>query len=322
MGAKPFVTADRGAAFLDAIIESPKPRSLFTRVDSLLGDSEPINWSIGGMFPRGSLVAFTGPSATYKSFIGCDMACSLASGKPWFDRPTRFGPAFMLAGEGQRGLAKRFRAWSLFHSVSLESAPLYTSTRLPPMAVDPTAWVHIADEIDSLRDQFQSDPELVIVDTVARAMAGANENSAEDMGKLIGSLDSIRDRFGCSVLCVHHSGKDEAKGARGSSSFYAALDAEFRVKCVNSLVTLSSSKAKDWDPPEPIHFRPHVQTLDVMGEDGQPETSVVLVPAELGPDINAAKRRQAQELKAEGRSLRDIESITGISKSTLSRFLK
>ncbi|MBP1427148.1 hypothetical protein J0A81_12375, partial [Providencia rettgeri] len=57
---------------------------------------------------------------------------------------------------------------------------------------------------------------------------------------------------GATVLVVHHSGKDEAKGARGSSAFRAALDAEFNVRREdeNKALILSCTKMKDSEEPQ------------------------------------------------------------------------
>jgi hypothetical protein len=35
------------------------------------------------------------------------------------------GPVIFIAGEGQSGLARRFKAWSVTRHVSLNEAPLY-----------------------------------------------------------------------------------------------------------------------------------------------------------------------------------------------------
>lgn len=321
MGTESVAGADRGAAYLDGVKSAPAPTRLFTRMDRLLANAGPILWAIKGMFTHGSLVGITGPPATYKSFLVNDIACCYATGFPWFQKATRCGPVFYLAGEGQRGLSKRCRAWSLYHGISLENVPLFASSHLPLLAADPSAWTHVVSEVDALRDQFEAEPELVIVDTVARAMQGVNENSAEDMSKLIGALDCLRERFGCSVICVHHTGKNPDAGARGSSAFSAALDAEFRVRKMDSTVVLTASKAKDWELAAPMSFRPKLQELDINGEDGRPETSVVLAPADIESEVRAAKERQARELQAQGKSLREIESITGVSKSALGRWL-
>src|SRR5436305_1689464 len=70
---------------------------------------------------------------------------------------------------------------------------------------------------------------LVEIDTVSRALAGGDENSAADMGSLVRSLDSLRDRLGCHVSAIHHLGKDAARGPRGHSLLKAAVDTAIEV---------------------------------------------------------------------------------------------
>ncbi|MEH8791954.1 AAA family ATPase [Klebsiella quasipneumoniae subsp. similipneumoniae] len=41
-----------------------------------------------------------------------------------------------------------------------------------------------------------------------------DENNSQDMGRLIVGCDAIKNETSASVLLVHHSGKDETKGAR------------------------------------------------------------------------------------------------------------
>ena len=57
---------------------------------------------------------------------------------------------------------------------------------------------------------------MVIIDTLARAMPGADENSAQEVGLVIAGCDLVRDALECTVVPIHHSGKDVARGARGT----------------------------------------------------------------------------------------------------------
>ena len=70
---------------------------------------------------------------------------------------------------------------------------------------------------------------LVVIDTLARALAGGNENAPEDMGALIGNAKRIQEATGAAVLFVHHSGKDTSRGSRGHSSLKGAADLEIEV---------------------------------------------------------------------------------------------
>jgi hypothetical protein len=57
----------------------------------------------------------------------------------------------------------------------------------------------------------------LILDTLSRALAGGDENSSVDMGRLIARCDAVREMLGCTLEYVHHSGKDKSRGARGWS---------------------------------------------------------------------------------------------------------
>ena len=71
---------------------------------------------------------------------------------------------------------------------------------------------------------------LVVVDTLARVLAGGDENTGQDMGAVIDRLDRIRRETGAAILLVHHEGKDSSKGARGHSSLLAAVDCALEIK--------------------------------------------------------------------------------------------
>jgi RecA-family ATPase len=86
---------------------------------------------------------------------------------------------------------------------------------------------------------------LIVIDTLNRNSGGMNENAPADMSEFINACSELVDHFGCSVCVVHHTGKD-ANGARGHSSFYAALDTELTTKRVGQHdVLLKCTKQKD-----------------------------------------------------------------------------
>ena len=72
----------------------------------------------------------------------------------------------------------------------------------------------LADEIKEQHGPLR----MIVVDTLARAMAGGNENAPDDMGKLLNNVEALRQGTDAFVLLIHHTGKDETKGARGHSS--------------------------------------------------------------------------------------------------------
>ncbi|MBQ5158854.1 DNA primase, partial [Citrobacter freundii] len=118
---------------------------------------------------------------------------------------------------------------------------------------------------------------LVVIDTLARCFGGNDENDARDMGAFIEGCDTIKQKTGATVLVVHHSGKDEAKGARGSSSFRAALDAEFHVKREGEARALILSCTKMKDSEEPERHAYDLRQVDLYTDDDGDEVASLVV---------------------------------------------
>lgn len=301
-----------------------RPIVVFTRADMVR--FAPTDWLIEHWLVRNSLAGLVGPSGAGKSFLAIDWACRVATGSAWLGNRAKRGAVFYLAGEGQAGIRKRIAAWEGYHGVSMDGHPLYVADTLP-FLTDELQTAGTVAAIEALEDDIffncgGADPALVIVDTVARAMGGANENDAGDMGRLVGAMDWFRSRWGACVLAVHHTGHAEGGRARGSSAFKAALDSEFLLTTKDAEVKLAVSKAKDWESPAPVVLEKHIVPVEIVGTDGNPLRDSSLI---LRPDNEAAltefRRRQAYKLRKDGLSYREIASEIGVSKSAVERWL-
>ena len=69
---------------------------------------------------------------------------------------------------------------------------------------------------------------MIVFDTLARSMSG-DENSVQDISRVIKSIDTLRDALDCAVLLIHHSGKDTSRGMRGSNALSGAADSVLRM---------------------------------------------------------------------------------------------
>jgi hypothetical protein len=99
-------------------------------------------------------------------------------------------------------------------------------------------------------------------------MAGGEENSSVDMGQMVQHFDRIRRSSGAHVMVVHHSGKDQARGARGHSLLRAATDTEIEIGDRQITVT----KQRDLDMSFASAFELRVVELG-RDEDGDAITS-------------------------------------------------
>ena len=215
----------------------------------------PLEYLIEGVLEAQALGMIFGPSGAGKSFVAIDMAASIAAGSPWHRRATRQGVVIYIAGEGQSGIAKRFKAWAAARSVSLARAAVFIS-RVPPRLTE-------ADSVKAVRQAVARIAEetgeiaLVIIDTVNRCYGAGDENSTADMTRFVDAMAAIRDEFSATVLAVHHAGKDATQGARGSSVLRAAMDFEAGVSIDRAgRVRFGITKMKEAPlPAEPLWFR-------------------------------------------------------------------
>ncbi|MEX9582241.1 helicase RepA family protein [Providencia rettgeri] len=209
------------------------------------------DYVIKGYLPALSLCSIYGPSGSYKSFLAVSWACHIASGKTWAGKRVADGAVLYVVGEGGIGVPRRIKAWEKVYNQDKPLTSLYLVNR-PVFPVRHQEVNEVLLAVNYIKEMTGKNVELIVFDTLARCFGGSDENDARDMGAFIEGCDTIKRESGATVLVVHHSGKDEAKGARGSSAFRAALDAEFNVRREdeNKALILSCTKMKDSEEPQ------------------------------------------------------------------------
>jgi len=195
---------------------------------------EPVEWLIDGVLPRRSFAALFGAPGSYKSFVALDIAEAVATGRDWMGRQVHqdsaLAPSVLyIAGEGHGGIGARIKACKK-HNNTRDGAQIYVIRSQINMRSSVADLEALIGSVDELVAEHRIKLELIIVDTLARSMGGnANENSSEDMGAIINNLGAVQARYDSSLLVVHHSGKDAAKGMRGHSSLLGAVDTELEI---------------------------------------------------------------------------------------------
>jgi putative DNA primase/helicase len=167
---------------------------------------------------------------------------------------------------------KRVKAWSLHHEKNLP-----VCLRFP--AGEPFDLLDGADVADLGKAIISAGGAggLIILDTLARAAPGGDENSSSYMGSVIAAAKALQNLVGGLVLLVHHTGKDETKGMRGHSSLYAAADSVIEVSKTVKGRTWSVAKSKDDETGAVYPFKLEVVTTGV-DDEGQKITSCVVAP--------------------------------------------
>lgn len=283
--------ASRGsvASMIDTII--PDFRILSHRELGSLPEPE---WTIEGILPAGSLAVLYGQPGDGKSFLALDMGLAVASRPTWHGRTLKGGPIlYVAAGEGASGLRSRVDAWSrVYNAEEMPGAYFMTS---PILLQDQR---HVDVFCQTLKHKIPEKLELVILDTLARCMTGADENSTREMGQAIAGVDHIRNHTGATVLLSHHAQKSGDR-ERGSSALFGAADTVWQLKNDDGLRVLEAKKQKDAELFEAIPFvlRPTLGSCVV-----EVTSSGAMVSGRLTPN-----QRKCAE------ALRDIDTGGGVA---------
>ena len=232
----------------------------------------PAQWLIDGVIAEKELTVLYAPPGEGKTFLALDFALHVAAGRDWNDHTVKGGRVLYIAGEGVSGLPARVKAWHA-HNQCDPAESFYILPQTVEM-VDDEAMFRLT---NTIREMGEFD--LIVIDTVARALAGAEENSATEMGKFIAACGRLQTDHNASVLGIHHSGKDVAKGMRGSSSLLGAVNTSMSCKRVDTgQIRLTFEKQKDIEIAEPI-------SLDMVqvnvGDGAIGEASVALELASI-----------------------------------------
>jgi hypothetical protein len=233
----------------------------------------PPTWLIHEMLVEDGLTILYGDPGAGKSFISLDMGLRLAHGMDWHGKATKPTGVLYIAGEGVRGIGKRIKGWRMKHGMEGVEAPFL----LLPVAVEILDEVQrgkLLRTIDAAVQRAGFHIGLIQIDTVSRALSGADENGQEAMGQFVKACDAIRRHANASVLGVHHSGKDKDKGMRGSTVLLGACDASIRVSKTEKIVVLKTEKQKDAEEAEPIYME--METMRWAA--GLEEEQTTLVP--------------------------------------------
>jgi hypothetical protein len=278
-------------------------------------DTEP-DFLVDGMLERGSLAMIFGKPASGKSFLAVDLAASIATGRAFQGLKTQKGDVVYIAGEGYRGLKRRFTAWATYHDVSPEEIRVMISRSAVDYR-DERAAQELETELIRARKSGLA-PVLFIVDTLARNYGGGDENSNSDMGKFISVIDQFNVKFGCATLIIHHSGHGENQRARGASALRGALDAEFSCLKDRSAILVQCTKMKDAEEPENLAMSLKSVSLG-SSNDGKQISSAVLVKNDEAQIRSKITISIANKLKTFHEAVRVNGNITKLGDVTLEK---
>ena len=283
-------------------LEIPRP-------PSLLGES---------LLVAGGFAILYGSPGLGKSWLALELGIAIARGAPWLGIPTPSEGASVGVVQlelGEHSLQERLRTLGVGSQARDSGLKIVCRPALKGV-VD--LYRRPQDAAD-LRDWIQHERLAVLVLDAFSRTHTASENTAEEIGAVLSSLDAIRHETGCAIVLVHHVRKESKDSnpenhsdeMRGHSRLQSDPTLLMRVVRGHGLKRLVFAKVSEGITPEDICF--HIR------DDGKPE--VVKSPEKIR-EGNADKIASA--ISEAGRALTrsEIVTITGLGSETVKKHLR
>jgi hypothetical protein len=247
----------------------------------------PASWLIAGILPHEEINMLYGASGAGKSFVALDMSLAIARGVPWRDLAVKRGAVGWIAAEAEGSLRNRYIAYCKKHDLNVDTLDNFAVLGAGVNLSDTVSIQMLADSAARFA------PALIVIDTLAAASAGANENSS-DMAVILANCRLVYRVTGATVLLVHHSGKNEDLGARGWSGIRAAVHAELHVcKRDSDTREIAITKMRDGEEGPRFPFKLLPVTVGLDDED-RPIVSAVVEHASASAARKPADRAQGK----------------------------
>ena len=266
----------------------PKPIKRRTYTLQTMAELPPTKWLVEGLLIDKGIATIYGDSGSTKSFLAIDLAMNLVMGRSWFglDVPRPI-PVLYTALEGFSGIRKRCEGWVKENEIRPKHFYLDADDLLLGESGSVQGF------IEHYRN-YDLSGGVVIIDTFNMACPNINENDAALMGGIMKQAKTICNELDCSILIIHHAGKDESRGMRGSSSLKASMDTVIHVKQdASGGCSWNIEKLKDGK--DNIGFNYRLKEIDITINDKTESTCTIDTLGEIKDKSRKVKLSSNQE---------------------------
>jgi len=260
---------------------------------------------IKGVLPARAIAQMIAQPNEGKTAVAMDLALHVALGRAWRGHRSRQGVVVYVALEAPDSAENRVVAWCQRNDVQRDNLPFILMHGRLDLRDDATVATFIAELFNI--ERRHGVVRLIIIDTQARATPGADENSSQDISRMLNRCGVIQGMHpDACLLLVHHMGKDSTRGARGHSSQLAAMDAVFEIANRELRIAKSRDGARDG-----------VFAFDLVGEDlgededGDQVSAVVAIEVDAPVRPKGQARRLSEGSRIALRALRDALAAEG-----------
>ncbi len=276
------------------------------RVGELPSEELAERWLVEELWCAQAVGVIGGAPKCAKTWLGLDMALSVATGTPCLGKYAvpEPGPVLVyLAEDALRAVRERIEGMARHRGLDLEGVAIHVITA-PVLRLD-----HDRDRTRLWETVRRLRPRLLVLDPLVR-LHGIDENHAGAVAELLGYLRTLQRELGLSVLLVHHTRKNAADGIaaglglRGSGDIHAFGDSNLYLQRTKEHLTLSSEHRA-----APAAASVHLQLVATNAET----THLEVIAA---PDANTERSLEERvlDLLSQGRvltraSLRDSLAV-------------
>jgi len=211
------------------------------RVGEIPLEPEPRRWLVEGLWGAAAVGFIGGPPKCCKSYLGIDMALSVATDTACLGTYAvlESGPTLIyLAEDALSVVRERVSALATYRGLSLAEINLHVITA-PRLRLDqPGDRARLFETARRLR------PRLLLLDPLVRLHA-IDENNATEVSQLLSGLRDLQRRLDLAVVLVHHTrksipaGMQAGQGLRGSTDLHAFGDSNLYLRRLRGRLMLS-----------------------------------------------------------------------------------
>ena len=209
---KKFKIEEKGGKSIRSVTKNGKKRSSSINIVRV-GDIEPFDptdfWLIEDFWENSSVGIIGAPSKSFKSTFALNLACAVATGKPFDGRKVKQGAVLILQGE---------------NNLSMEQHKIYaiTGCETPPpiyFVDDNINMEHIYRLVNDIREL---EIKLLIIDPMYLLFGNGDINRHQDIVERLETLTRLSKETGCAIMLIHHSRKLERRAKIQTSDMYGS----------------------------------------------------------------------------------------------------
>jgi RecA-family ATPase len=288
------------------------------RVGEIPNQEHAQRWLVEQLWGDSSVGVIGGAPKCSKTWLGLDMALSVASGTACLGKYAvgRPGPVLVyLAEDALPTVRQRVAGMAQHRGLELAAVEMHVITA-PTLRLDREP--HRGRLFDTAR---RLRPRLLLLDPLVR-LHGIDENHAGEVAALLAYFRSLQRELDLSVVLVHHTRKNApgglaaGQGLRGSSDIHAFGDSNLYLRRTKEYLLLSSEhRAAPAAPPVYLQLvasdvQTHLEVIAKLHDQQQrPLQDQVLDLLTPGVVLSRAKLRDALGVKNErlGEALESLE---------------